>query len=123
MITRRTSVKLVRVEGEVTAVYHWQAASWRASPCRMTAARACRVFIDGYIGYSDEASHRLWKNFVAEGAYISAVGFVSHDAEGNRLRVRDRSEILPAEAGRRAGAGRRSAGQRNRSAGQWTAGR
>lgn len=31
---------------------------------------------------------------VQEGAQISAVGFVSHDAEGNRLRVRDRSEIL-----------------------------
>ena len=27
------------------------------------------------------------------------MGFVSHDAEGNRLRVRDRSEILPAEPG------------------------
>src|SRR5699024_9550936 len=59
---------------------------------------SCRVFIDGYIGYSDETSQAL-EDFVAEGAYISAVGFVSHDAEGNRLRVRDRSEILPAEPG------------------------
>ena len=59
---------------------------------------ACRVFIDGYIGYSDDTSQAL-EEFVEEGAYISAVGFVSHDAEGNRLRVRDRSEILPAEEG------------------------
>ena len=57
---------------------------------------SCRVFIDGYIGYSDEMSQAL-EEFVQDGAYISAVGFVSHDAEGNRLRVRDRSEILPAE--------------------------
>lgn len=46
---------------------------------------------------------------------MSAVGFVSHDAEGNRLRVRDRSEILPAEApqpGRRSGPGRRETKRR-----------
>ena len=59
---------------------------------------SCRVFIDGYIGYSDETSQAL-EEFVQDGTYISAVGFVSHDAEGNRLRVRDRSEILPAEEG------------------------
>ena len=53
---------------------------------------ACRVFIDGYIGYSDSTSQAL-EEFVKEGAQISAAGFVSHDAEGNRLRVRDRSEI------------------------------
>jgi hypothetical protein len=54
--------------------------------------KSCRVFIDGYIGYSDENSQKL-EEFLAEGANISAIGFVSHDAEGNRLRVRDRSEI------------------------------
>ena len=56
-----------------------------------------RVFIDGYIGYSDESSEQLEK-FVKVGQSISAVGFVSHDAEGNRLRVRDRSEIKKIDA-------------------------
>ena len=58
---------------------------------------SCRLFIDGYIGYSDENSAEL-ETFVKEGAYISGIGFVSHNAEGNRLRVRDRSEIIPATA-------------------------
>ncbi len=56
---------------------------------------SCRVFIDGYIGYSDSSSDIL-EDFVKEGASVTAIGFVSHDAEGNRLRVRDRSEITPA---------------------------
>ena len=47
--------------------------------------------------YSSAQSQAL-EDFVKEGSYVSAVGFVSHDAEGNRLRVRDRSEILTAEA-------------------------
>lgn len=62
----------------------------------MKSGQSCRVFIDGYIDYSDDASPEL-EGFVKEGATISAVGFVSHDAEGNRLRVRDRSEIKAEE--------------------------
>ena len=89
--------KLVRVKGEVTAVT-MAGGIVESITVQDDSGEACRVFIDGYITYSDEASQAL-EEFVEEGAYISAVGFVSHDAEGNRLRVRDRSEILPAEEG------------------------
>ena len=53
----------------------------------MKAAKAA-----GYLLTARVATPEL-EGFVKEGATISAVGFVSHDAEGNRLRVRDRSEI------------------------------
>ena len=89
--------KLVRVEGEVTKVT-MAGGIVESITVQDDSGEACRVFIDGYIGYSDDTSQAL-EEFVEEGAYISAVGFVSHDAEGNRLRVRDRSEILPAEEG------------------------
>ena len=89
--------KLVRVEGEVID-YTLAGGIVASITVQDDSGESCRVFIDGYIGYSDETSQAL-EDFVAEGAYISAVGFVSHDAEGNRLRVRDRSEILPAEPG------------------------
>ncbi len=89
--------KLVRVEGEVID-YTLAGGIVESITVQDDSGESCRVFIDGYIGYSDEMSQAL-EDFVAEGAYISAVGFVSHDAEGNRLRVRDRSEILPAEPG------------------------
>lgn len=89
--------KLVRVEGEVID-YTLTGGIVESITVQDDSGESCRVFIDGYIGYSDETSQAL-EDFVAEGAYISAVGFVSHDAEGNRLRVRDRSEILPAEPG------------------------
>lgn len=89
--------KLVRVKGEATAVT-MAGGIVESITVQDDSGEACRVFIDGYITYSDEASQAL-EEFVEEGAYISAVGFVSHDAEGNRLRVRDRSEILPAEEG------------------------
>lgn len=89
--------KLVRVEGEVID-YTLAGGIVESITVQDESGESCRVFIDGYIGYSDETPQVL-EDFVAEGAYISAVGFVSHDAEGNRLRVRDRSEILPAEPG------------------------
>ena len=89
--------KLVRIKGTVKSV---RMASGLVDSIEVAdeSGEACRVFIDGYIGYSDGASQAL-EEFVKEGAVISAVGFVSHDAEGNRLRVRDRSEIVLAEAG------------------------
>ena len=89
--------KLVRVEGEVID-YTLAGGIVESITVQDDSGESCRVFIDGYIGYSDETSQAL-EDFVADGACISAVGFVSHDAEGNRLRVRDRSEILPAEPG------------------------
>jgi hypothetical protein len=52
-----------------------------------------RVFINGYIGYSDAQSAKL-ESFVKEGATITAIGLASVDPEGARLRVRDKSEIV-----------------------------
>ena len=87
--------KLVRVKGRVVD-FTLAGGIVESIAVQDDSGESCRVFIDGYIGYSDETSQAL-EEFVQDGAYISAVGFVSHDAEGNRLRVRDRSEILPAE--------------------------
>ena len=83
--------KLVRVEGKVQKV---ELAGGKVETILLQddSGESCRVFIDGYIGYSDDTSPAL-EEFVKEGAAVSAVGFVSHDAVGNRLRVRDRSEI------------------------------
>ena len=89
--------KLVRVKGKVVDVT-LAGGIVESITVQDDSGESCRVFIDGYIGYSAETSQAL-EEFVQDGAYISAVGFVSHDAEGNRLRVRDRSEILPAEEG------------------------
>lgn len=88
--------KLVQVEGTVLGV---RLANGLVESIELKddSGTSCRVFIDGYIGYSDSASRAL-EEYVKEGAYISAVGFVSHDAEGNRLRVRDRSEIKEEQA-------------------------
>ena len=87
---------LVRVEGTVQSV---KLAGGIVESIALVdeSGESCRVFVDGYIDYSNDASQPL-EDFAKEGATISAVGFVSHDAEGNRLRVRDRSEIQPAEA-------------------------
>ena len=89
--------KLVRVKGKVVD-FTTAGGIVESIIVQDDSKESSRVFIDGYIGYSDETSRAL-EEFVKDGAYISAVGFVSHDAEGNRLRVRDRSEILPAEDG------------------------
>ncbi|MDM8124119.1 CehA/McbA family metallohydrolase [Mediterraneibacter glycyrrhizinilyticus] len=89
--------RLVRVKGKVVD-FTLAGGIVESITVQDDSGESCRVFIDGYIGYSDETSQAL-EEFVQDGAYISAVGFVSHDAEGNRLRVRDRSEILPAEEG------------------------
>ena len=58
--------------------------------------KEARLFIDGYIDYSDLSSEKL-ENIIKEGAEISAIGFISHDENGLRLRVRDRSEITLSE--------------------------
>ena len=73
--------KLVRVEGVVQSV---KLANGIVESIELQdeSGQSCRVFIDGYIDYSDDASPEL-EGFVKEGATISAVGFVSHDAEGN----------------------------------------
>lgn len=51
-----------------------------------------RLFINGYVWYSDENSTKL-EEIAVVGNIISGIGLGSYDPEGARLRVRDRSEI------------------------------
>ncbi len=51
-----------------------------------------RVFIDGYVRYSTAGASL--ENFCIVGKEISAIGLVSYDPDGERIRVRDRSEIV-----------------------------
>lgn len=51
-----------------------------------------RLFVDGYINYSDTNSPKL-EDIAKVGNIISGIGLASTDPDGNRLRVRDRSEI------------------------------
>ncbi len=52
----------------------------------------CRVFIDGYIGVPNDAGSKDIAN-LAVGHTITAMGMSSHDTEGARLRIPDRSYI------------------------------
>ena len=52
-----------------------------------------RLFVDGYIGYSNSGSDKL-ETFALVGNTITGIGLASTDPLGNRLRVRDRSEIV-----------------------------
>lgn len=52
-----------------------------------------RVFMDGYIGYSNDNGDKL-EDILGVGKTITAIGLVSCDPEGVRIRVRDRSEII-----------------------------
>lgn len=55
-----------------------------------------RLFIDGYIGYSNPNSPKL-EDFIKVGIKITGVGLLSTDPNGQRIRVRDRSEIISIE--------------------------
>lgn len=84
--------QLVKVQGTVTkAVQENGVLSY--AMVKDGSGTPIRVFTDGYIGYSNPSSAKL-ETFVKEGAVISAVGLVSYDPEGTRIRVRDRSEVM-----------------------------
>ena len=57
-----------------------------------------RLFVDGYIDYSDPTSAKL-EQIAKVGNTISGIGLASTDSDGNRLRVRDRSEIKLVSSG------------------------
>jgi hypothetical protein len=82
---------LVRVQGEVSKVIKKNDVV-ETIIVKDELGREARVFIDGYIKYSDAKSQKL-EDIAIEGNTISAVGLVSYDPDGVRLRVRDRSEI------------------------------
>lgn len=52
-----------------------------------------RLYVDGYIGYSNSGSDKI-ETFAIVGNTITGIGLASTDPLGNRLRVRDRSEIV-----------------------------
>ncbi|HEX3020935.1 MAG TPA: Ig-like domain-containing protein, partial [Lachnospiraceae bacterium] len=83
---------LVKVQGEVSKVVKKNDVV-ETIIVKDKIGREARVFIDGYIKYSDSTSQNL-EDIAIEGNTISAVGLVSYDPEGVRLRVRDRSEIV-----------------------------
>jgi hypothetical protein len=83
--------KLVKVQGTVTDVkLENEVISYMK--VKDESGIETRVFIDGYIGASNQNSPKL-ENFVKVGSNISAIGLVSYDPDGSRIRVRDRSEI------------------------------
>ncbi|WP_310603273.1 CehA/McbA family metallohydrolase [Anaerosporobacter sp.] len=84
--------KLVKVEGVITDVVIKNDIVETIMVKDSSGVNA-RVFIDGYILHSDSSSKTL-ESFVKVGNTISAVGLVSYDPDGERLRVRDRSEIV-----------------------------
>ena len=51
-----------------------------------------RIFINDYIEYSNSNSLKI-ESFIKIGETIKAVGLASIDTNGNRIRVRDKSEI------------------------------
>ncbi len=55
-----------------------------------------RIFVDGYIGDSTGGINTpgKWEPSIKVGDTVSAIGLASVDTEGNRLRVRDTSEII-----------------------------
>lgn len=91
------SGKLVKVEGIITDVILKNDVV-ETILVKDSSGVEARVFIDGYISYSSSESKEL-ESFVKVGNTISAVGLVSYDPEGERLRVRDRSEILLVKSG------------------------
>jgi hypothetical protein len=83
--------KLVQVQGKVTKVVLENNIVSYALIKDNSGAEA-RVFIDGYIGSSKQMNQPL-ESFVQVGKMIRAIGLVSHDPDGARIRVRDRAEI------------------------------
>lgn len=83
---------LVKVQGKVTKVIKKNDVV-ETIMIKDSSGKEARVFIDGYIKYSNSASAAL-EDIAVVGNTISAVGLVSYDPDEERLRVRDRSEIV-----------------------------
>nr|WP_274380784.1 CehA/McbA family metallohydrolase [Anaerosporobacter faecicola] len=84
--------KLVKVEGVITKVI-LKNDIVETIMVKDSSGVEARVFIDGYVLNSDATGPAL-ESFVKAGNKVSAVGLVSYDPDGERLRVRDRSEIV-----------------------------
>ncbi|MGL5379508.1 5'-nucleotidase C-terminal domain-containing protein [Clostridium sp.] len=82
---------LMKVEGVVTKV-NAKNGNVESIIVKDNSGVEARLFINGYIGYSDASSAKI-EDIAKIGNVISGVGLGSVDPEGSRLRVRDRSEI------------------------------
>jgi hypothetical protein len=88
--------KLVQVQGKITkVVLENNVLSYLL--VKDNSGVELRVFIDGYIGSSTQLSKPL-EAIAQVGKSFSAVGLVSYDTDGVRIRVRDRSEIKAANS-------------------------
>ncbi|MEG2420631.1 MAG: CehA/McbA family metallohydrolase, partial [Oscillospiraceae bacterium] len=79
---------LVSVTGVIASVKTAAGGEIESIMVRGADGYTARVFIDGYI-----TSEKVIKDAVV-GNDITAVGLVSHDTEGYRLRIRDRADII-----------------------------
>ncbi|BCN32265.1 CehA/McbA family metallohydrolase [Anaeromicropila herbilytica] len=96
--------KLVKVSGTITDVIRKNGVV-ETIKVKDASGIEARVFVDGYVLYSDSNSKKL-EDIAVVGNKINAVGLVSYDPDGVRLRVRDRSEIIlasDAQAGNTSG--------------------
>lgn len=82
---------LVKVEGTITNV-NIKEGVVESILVKDNSGIEARVFINGYIDYSDKNSSKI-EDIAKVGNVISAVGLASVDPEGSRIRVRDKSEI------------------------------
>jgi len=83
--------RLIQVQGQITkAVLENNVLSYVL--LKDSSGADLRVFIDGYIGSSTQLSTPL-ETISQVGKTISAIGLVSYDTDGPRIRVRDRAEI------------------------------
>jgi uncharacterized repeat protein (TIGR02543 family) len=82
---------LVKLSGTITEVVSKQGLP-ESIFVKDSAGQIARVFIDGYITPDKEIAN------LAVGNTIAATGFSSHDAEGYRIRTRDRADITAVKA-------------------------
>lgn len=85
---------LVKVQGKVTYV-HMENDIVSYFMLKDSSGVEAKIFIDGYINGTDPSTNL--EELITIGADVSAVGLVSYDTDGVRIRVRDRSEIVKAE--------------------------
>lgn len=84
--------RLVKVQGEVMSI-EMSNSLIETIMVKDSSGKAARVFIDGYITYADTTQRALETN-LRIGDEVSAVGLVSFDPLNERIRVRNRGEVV-----------------------------
>lgn len=86
---------LLHVEGVITSI-NYEVDAIESIMIKDASGEEARIFINGYIGYTDATSTPI-EEIAVVGNTISVIGLGSVDTVGPRLRVRDRSEITLVE--------------------------